>query len=523
MRTYVLTALLTATILFGFLFIHRGFPPVNSDEAFLANHAWNLMQTGSNRYSLYDDLFEPTLTRYREAQAGLLQIVFEAWIGPSLTLLPKSLANARLSSWLAGFLFLMALFAIGKGTTSGHRTCGVWCLVLAATHPVFLTATSLVRAEVVTVMAFTATLLLGLRLSDDKVWKYPLLGWLMGLQIGIHQNSMPLFIGALAFFAIRGTAPSVGLRSVYLVLSYGAGLLTITGLIDRPSFILSQQSGIYELYKPPILTWPWDIVGWAGHWFSLLYNGQPSWYLRGDLGALWPAALRIHWGAGLLSLILSWTLIRRQTPDTQRKALSWLAGLAATFVALCLLVRKTEVLYTVTYLPFWIPLIVMSVNDFEMKPMVRRGLQTLLLLCSIAALLLFSRFAFRYQTQYRPYAAIVQDVRSVTTPSDRVAAPAVLWFAWPDSHFRDISALVGSRWMTGGRRDVSRWLQGWKPDVVVIDEGWKRMLLGREGETFVLLQKSVPEARVTFLKRIATGAASEGDWEIYRMQWTKSE
>src|SRR5262249_33498264 len=144
------------------------------------------------------------------------------------------------------------------------------------------------------------------------------------------------------------------------------------------------------------------------------------------------------------------------------------------------------------------------------------GLAAIFFICP----LLYVCFAADYARTYLPYKEVISRLRTKIPATSKVAGPCVLWFAWPESHFRDISALVGSRWMTGGRRDVARWLGGWKPDVIVLETSWKRMLLG-PGDTLALLQKALP-CRVSPLMAIDTGPGSEGIWEIFTLQWASS-
>jgi hypothetical protein len=505
-RSAVLVALIW---MFTLAPLAHQFPPVNADEAFLANHAYNLVRGHVNRYSLYDDLFEPELKKYREAQAGLLQIVYEAWIGPFVGWVHKSLWMGRVSSLLAGFLCLLIFYHIG---CQEDGPVGGWlCMLLVATHPLFLLSASLIRAEIILLMAFGGLLALIPMIPEHHQWKYPLLGWLFGLLCGIHQNSVALFAGALVYCLLRKSSQGRLVRLVFMTLSYLVGVVTIFSLIDLPSFVLSLRSGIFGLYKPPILRWPWTPWGCMVSWIQIALSGKPTWYLRGQTGPLWSLCLSVYW-AGTLALLLV-----ASCKSASRHALwPWLGGMICSLMAWGALISKPETLYTVLFLAFWAPLVSQMLvfsSDSPLSRWIRMALGAVL----VSSSGLYFVFRQQYLQQVRPYDDVVAQLHTQILPEDKVAAPCVLWFAWPEDKFRDISALVGSRWLTGGRRDVARWLGGWKPDIVVIESSWKRMLLG-QGDTGSLLQKALP-IPVHAITTIDTGPGSEGVWEVFRLDW----
>jgi hypothetical protein len=100
----------------------------------------------------------------------------------------------------------------------------------------------------------------------------------------------------------------------------------------------------------------------------------------------------------------------------------------------------------------------------------------------------------------------------------RLAGPNVYWFAWPHEHYRDLSALVMSRWLMEGRRDTGRWLNRWRPEILVLTVSWKKMLFGEE-PVDALIARQVP-CRVQFLGTVDPGPGDPlGPLEIYRLQW----
>ncbi len=98
-----------------------------------------------------------------------------------------------------------------------------------------------------------------------------------------------------------------------------------------------------------------------------------------------------------------------------------------------------------------------------------------------------------------------------------MAGDSLLWFGIPNERFRDISALVGSRWLMGGKRDVRRWLETWQPNVLVIGPSWIRMLLG-PGDAVVNLTQAL-HCPVTPLGFWRYGAGQEDIWILVRVEW----
>lgn len=466
----VLPGFLLALVLMSLTWsLGRNFPPLNTDEVILSNHAYNLYTGQTNRYSLYDDLFDQEFYKWRDATAGLLQIVYEAWVGPFVTWLPRSAGNARLSSLTAGFLTLFLWFLIGK--SFGGVKVGLAAILIGWAHPLFQLTSLLVRAESFLVLAATATVYLALTLSEDFRWKYPVLGVLAGLQIGIHQNSVPLFLGLFVFIWLRTSTKPLYSRMTVLLFSYLIGLVVVFVMIDHIKFWMSQQFIVYDLYKPPVLSWPWNPFAWFSQWFQLIFTGSPSWYLPNNRFLIWPISIASYW------VCLVVLLMRRE--ERSHLFLPLAGGAVAVFIGLACLIRKNEALYGVVLLPFLVPLLAHK----ELRKPFLLGLL-------LVPVLGFAVFRTQYRAANPSYNQVALKIQMMIPPDARVAGPNQMWFTMPDENFRDISALVGSRWLTGGKRDIKRWLSVWKPDVLVIEPSWKKMLLG-SGETRQLLENQL--------------------------------
>ncbi len=156
-RVLWLSILATGIALLGLLSVQaRRFPPASVDEVYLANHAYNLYTTGSNRYSLYDDIFEKSLYQWHDATAGLIQIVYQVVARAIfVTFWGKSLTTARLSSITAAGLSLL-LMGLWIRRRAGDQIAAA-AMGLLLLNPIFLLASSLVRAEMVLLMSTLAT------------------------------------------------------------------------------------------------------------------------------------------------------------------------------------------------------------------------------------------------------------------------------------------------------------------------------------------------------------------------------
>lgn len=492
------------------------FPPVSVDEAYLANHAYNLYTTGQNRYSLYDDLFEPSLYQWRDATAGLVQIVYQSWIGPFITWFPKSIAHARAASLVAGFITLLLFFAIGH-VLAGVRG-GFTALAAAALCPLFLFASMLVRAEIVLLMTSTLILFGLLRAPETHVLKYPLIGLFGGLQMGIHQNAVPFFIGLTGMALVRSSPRPRSVRLVFLGLAFLVGFAVVLSLIDLRKFIFSQQFLVFDLYRPPLLSWPWAPWDWLRQWARSWVLGTPTYYLHAEPLGGWQAGIALYWAAAAGLLVAALAQGRLRGSPFWAAIRPFAAGALTTFAGLCLWIRKNEALYILILMPFMIPLLCLASERLSHSKRGRSAIGGMLTLAflSMAA---FISFTYRYQATYKLYDSLVDDVHRVTAPADRIAGDCILWFAWPEEKFRDISALVGSRWMTGGKRDLATWLGRWRPDILVIGPSWKRMLLGA-GSSADLLSKAL-SCPCMLLTTIDMGPVLEGPLEIVRVQWSK--
>ncbi len=496
------------------LFLSRSFPPVNVDEAFLSNHAYNLVKHHNNRYGLYDDLFDKNLYVWRDATAGLLQIVYEAWIGPFVAVLPKSLAHARASSLAAGFLTLVLLFLTGR-RISGNGL-GAWLVAATALQPFFVVAASITRAEMVLLLAGVGLFYLALEIPEHAVWKYGLLGLLSGVCLGIHQNSVPLFMGLWAFYGLRPSEQRLSYRLVWPPLCFLLGAAGIVRMINLTKFWVSQKYGFYELYKPPILAWPLMPWLWVKQWILLATTGRPSWYLRENNDVWWTASLTLYWVAMGLVLVSFLFKARKPGPEGGRHPLiKPVAGaLGVLFLGMCVWIRKQEAIYTIIFVPWTALLTGLAMECLGNR---RRWVATFAGLALVSSLAAFGRFTEHYRRLYMPYDQFLVESRRLIAPDAKLAAPCIFWFDRADALFRDSSALVGSYWLSGGRRDIGTWLAGWKPDILVVEPSWKHMLLGR-GDTRDLLQKALP-VPVEALGSIDMGPASEGTLEVFRLRW----
>src|SRR5258708_2974213 len=146
LRRYAGISLLCACYFFLTAHLSFRFPPVNSDETSSAVQGFNFWNGAGNRYSLYDNVFAPSIYQFRDASPDSTEFIFNVWIGACMKLIGKSYWHARLSSVIAGTLALGAIFLLGS-YLGGRPAVGYVSAAFLALNPVFLTASCLVRPE----------------------------------------------------------------------------------------------------------------------------------------------------------------------------------------------------------------------------------------------------------------------------------------------------------------------------------------------------------------------------------------
>ena len=470
----------------------KQFPPVSTDEASYAVHGYNVWNGAGNRYSLYDDVFAPSVAYYRDATPESSQIVFNAWVGAWLKILGKSYWHARLSSVIAGLLALGLFMRLG--CRLGRARTSVWILALVALNPLFITASCLVRPEMLLLVGELFSLVLLLELPDGFVWKHAVIGALCGLLMGVHHNAALWLIGLWAY---EGNVKKIAQMTAGFV----AGAILLLPFFNFYKVYTIQRLFFNAFYRPPLLTFPWHPVHWGIDLLASFWNGL-TFYVDAQAPG-WQMAMRlacVSAGVGLWS--------SRGENETRRR---FLRAFAAIAVAMACLLSKKEALYALMLFPcLYLPAVLGSAR------------RTWMAVATVGTLLAFGFFV-RVSTAYRQrgpsFDAFAAQVRAAIGGSPgHVMAPATLWFAFDSAQFRDLGATTLSHWYTGGERELASWLGGWPVDTLMVQAAWKRTFLGPEGHALSL--ETALGCPVTFLGTVDSGLAG-GPMEMYRLHHPK--
>jgi hypothetical protein len=491
------------------------FPPFSSDETISSVHGYNIWAGHGNRYSLYDDVFDRTIYTWRDATPGIFQYFYNTWVGAFVWFLGKAPWQIRLSSIsLAGLaLFLMARI----GFILGGRTLWYGLPLLLACNPLFILSATLTRAEIVILTCGTTLIWLTLAWRRETPWKAMILGLLAGLCITIHQNTTLTFGGLSIFYLLLTRFQKAGVRIFMLFLGYGLGVTLALIPVDLNKFVWAEKISWYELYKPPILSFPWHPINWILSTSQEFFSGEPTYFFKTSLMSHWPTPFAIS-GTLLISLVIAALIGRNGGERSGAPRMARSAFAIASFallLALSILIRKRETLYGVVMLPFVIPLAGLGLQRLIYRQ--AKHILCFLLIFQAVGSGLFICNALRYRRLYLSFPDFSAQVHKLVPPSAKVIGPNTLWHIWPTDQMRDIGALTMSRWFTGGRRDVALWLNEWRPDVLIMDAQWKRMLLG-PGDPLTLLRRALP-CHISPLGWIDTGPGSDGLYQVYLLRW----
>ena len=321
LATICLLYLLTA----GWL--SRSFPPFNGDEVSNVIHAHNIVSGLGNRDDTFDDVFAPSVYYLRDSAPEISKLLNSLWVGAWLKALGLSPWKARLSSVGAGLFVLLLAYAIGC-RLAGPRV-GCISALLFATHPCFLTASCLVRPEIVLLMGGMGVLWVIIEVPYF-LWKPFVVGALCGLLMSVHQNSAAAYVGSTGFFLAWDKRTSRG-RILFLgVLGFAAGLIAILSFVDLRKFILAQRLFYAHFYTLPLMDFPWRPLSWFQDLLGSLWRGQ-TYYVQPNARWEWTACMHVAWTGTAISLFGIGIALRNKNTTAPRQALkSLLAGLLFT-------------------------------------------------------------------------------------------------------------------------------------------------------------------------------------------------
>jgi len=487
------------------VFLAPRFPPLNPDESIIAVHGDNMIHGRGHRYSLYDDVFPPTLDSLRDANLEITRPVYDLWIGLWLTL-GRTMAMARASSWAAGLLALLA--AYGLGTILRSPSLGLLMAALTAAHPIFILAGCLVRPELM-LLAVCGIFFCGLFRPPRRRWAHYALGALAGLSIGIHPNAVAILAGELAVILYLRPERLRGEPLFQLVGGFLMGFLAVLGSIDFAKYQIFRQTILYQLVRMPLLSASWKPTEGLQVLRAVFLRGD-TYYLNTALAPGWTASLTLSAAAALLAAASAVFTGRRLERG-------FLIGLAVCMLVMMALDGRAEVLYVLTPLPFLIPIIgltLASAWESARVPLRAAAAATAGLLG--ASIFIFFIFVSVYRQRSASYESWMAQLHSAVpdSPGLKVLGPVVLWFAFPSDSFRDVEAFRTARPYLGDNLDIGACLHRWRPDIFITDKAFRHIFLHEDASDAALTRLLHLPARS--LGRIDTGG-SHGVFEIYRM------
>lgn len=509
----ILTFVLSIYALTSF-FVAKSFPPVNSDEVIRSLMGTQKIDGIDTRYSLYDGVFAQSVYEMRDVMPETLLSLYHYWLGLWAYAGNESYLNFRIASIIAGLLALIAFYSLGS--MLGGKNIGLVSAALAGFSPLFLFSSSLVRPENLLIFTSTATIWLVLKVRDEMSFKPFLIGIIAFIPMGIHPNAAVIGVGLLTFYLL-GIPWSQRSRKGALS-SAGAALGIFSVLIvTNPYRLWLGMNTIYShLLKPPIADFPWNPFRWLGQTAGIIWSGR-TYYFDADLVAGWSIGQKLWWMGIGATLFLAIIQKKNETEKIQLKR--WLISLSTVFLFTLMFVKAKDCIYGTNFFPFLIPISALYIGRWSGKTMFIGKMCGIILLT--LSVLFSARFFFDYRKKTKPYTEITREIRAmIPGENDKVAGPAVLWFAWDNKQFRDSGSLLLSHWYTGGKWNIEHWLSGWKPDILILDQPF----INRFKKAYAYPDEltSIFDGRIFHLGTIDTFSAY-GKWDVFRISWPQPD
>lgn len=480
------------------------FPPPFVDEAWGANRAWAMLQTGRAFGTMDEGVFQ----RY----PGYWN--YMPWLGTAihavvLRAFGLSLFSMRLTSVGFGVLLLISVYVIGRQLL-GEKV-GLLAVVLVSLSLSFRQASHLGRDDVV-VAAFGFGAL-ALYLTDESTGfsaRSLLSGLLIGLTLDIHFNGLVFgpAVGALYLYDQRWRLPLV--RRFW---GFAAGVAAGIGFfVSR--HILPDPNTYAELAKPFLGDWrePPILVLDPRVWFQSVADLYTMVMVLSDFK--------------IVLVIAAVVVFLRQASNGEKRLLTLLGGLAFGFAAV---IRYKELEYGILLSPA-VDLLVAAFLWRELFSSPNRSgrVKAGLVLAPVALSLAFSGLATLVDlrsSNISDYQSALHAVQASVTPGATVMGPQTYWFGITDHRYLSWEQLVYYEDFTPGST-LSDAFRALHPDYFIRDDHQGMFVADTpidlpSFQRFLFLSR--PEldrfldAHAQLVRDVKTRAY--GDVRIYRIDW----
>lgn len=494
----------------------RFFPPVTTDEVFIGVYGHNLLSGKGGRYSLYDDIFAPSVYAYRDAFVQGEETLYNGWVGLWLKI-SRNYWAGRFASLSAGWLAILTFYAIGR--RMGNIRLGIGIGFLLMVDPIFISASSVVRPETLLLFCSAVILWLMIRLRSDFPLKGFIVGFLSGLQIAVHLNALAVLPGIWIFAAALEAPEHRRSFIVTMILGSGSGIVGALLMTNLHSLWLAHETFVSQMSRPPIFSPPHTLAGLARLITSKMTTTETS--VPADSRGYWRHALLLH-GVGLglnfAGGCLSWLTERELEQDGNRFRKTFFYGLLVSFGASVALIARPALLYQLNLYPFLLPFLGLYwINENTLYRKIHAAIKFLSGFMFCWGLVFFALYLGQYKRHNVSFSTIEAQLTALVPDRElKVVGPNLFWYWSPEDRFRDLGALTYSHWYSGGQRDVSGWLGQWEPDILIIDSTFKAVFLG-PGPVGPRLAHML-QVPVRYLGTI-DGKESYGTFEVYAVRW----
>ena len=499
-----LVVAIIAVVIFHLVFLLR-FPPVFSDEAWMASRAWGWLQSGLN-FSPLDagvwDKFEGYWTFY-----PLVPTLLHA---ATIQLLGLKVSSLRLLSLLFGLGLLAAVYFISYEFCRSRR-CSLITVLLVSTSWPFLRSSHLIRPDIFgATLGFTAIVLHLVGCRRQRPILSLLAGLLIGLAFEIHLNAAIYGPVVVALFLVDHGWQLVRQRNFWAFVGgtcLGLAWYVWLHILPYPQTYATMGQGLAETHFPP------------------LFSGNPL----GMFGSLFETSVFLLAGTlfRVLATLIAAVMLWRERATAYVKPLTMFV---VGTLAFAFLIRNKMNYYLILIAPFadlvlaiWIEQTLQKhrTTAFRWKPFVYS---------IVAVSLALGLYLVDLSPPSGDLNLVVNRVKRVISKDASVMGSQTYWFGLYEHPYLSWQSINGyQRFHPGSNFDDA--IQVLRPDILIIDNHLRQFTVSDRLETprsgfqrYIWERRLRKEDLDTFLARRGKLADSVdtvtyGTVDIYSIRW----